>query len=60
MLIIPISFSIRVDGDLITIMDSSDLNVAKQISRLLKITLFSEYEIMKFKVMVEVPKPCIK
>lgn len=30
------------DGDLITVMDSSDLNVAKQISRLLKITIFSK------------------
>lgn len=30
------------DGDLITVADSSDLNVAKQINRLLKITIFSK------------------
>ena len=31
-----------VDGDLITIAESSDLNLAKQLSRVLKITIFSE------------------
>ena len=30
------------DGDLITISDTSDLNLAKQRYRLLKITIFSE------------------
>ena len=30
------------EGDLITIIDSSDLNLAKQLSRLLKITIFGE------------------
>ncbi len=30
-----------VDGDLITIMDTSDLNLAKQINHLLKIAIFS-------------------
>ena len=37
-----LSFFFSVDGDLITIMDSSDLNLAKQLSRKLKITIFGE------------------
>ena len=32
----------HVEGDLITIIDSSDLNLAKQLSRLLKITIFGK------------------
>ena len=31
------------EGDLITIVDSSDLNLAKQLSRLLKITIFGRF-----------------
>jgi len=31
------------DGDMITIADSTDLNLAKQLSRLLKITVFSKF-----------------
>ena len=31
------------DGDLITIAENSDLTVAKQISHLLRLTIFSEY-----------------
>ena len=34
---------ISTEGDLITIIDSSDLNLAKQLSRLLKITIFGEF-----------------
>ena len=42
MLISLIFFHLLTDGDMITIADSSDLNLAKQLSRLLKITVFSK------------------
>ena len=37
------AFIQHAEGDLITIIDSSDLNLAKQLSRLLKITIFGEF-----------------
>ena len=39
---------LSLDGDLITISDTSDLNLAKQRYRLLKITIFSELFVTTF------------
>ena len=38
-----IIYFVSLDGDLITISDSSDLSYAKSVSRFLKITLFGRY-----------------
>ena len=32
-----------IDGDLVTIADTSDLNLAKHLSRIIRITIFSEF-----------------
>ena len=32
-----------IDGDLVTIADTSDLNLAKHLSRTIRITIFSEF-----------------